>query len=141
MTGASRSLAIVATTASLKTVAEFVRNGAVEASLTEARTDELDLLVEEAFMNVCRHAYPDNINGNATVTYSVPAPGELSIEVADQGLEFNPLMAEAPDVTLSLEHRTPGGLGIFLIKTLARSLTYRRESGWNRLSFSISAAS
>ncbi len=92
-------------------------------------------------MNVCRHAYPDGMNGTVTVTYSVPVAGELSLEVADQGIEFNPLVAAPPDLTLNLDRRPIGGLGIVLIRTLAASLAYRRESGWNRLTFTISADS
>jgi hypothetical protein len=32
-------------------------------------------------------------------------------------------------------------LGIFLAKTLAPSITYRRDRDWNRLTFGISAGS
>jgi serine/threonine-protein kinase RsbW len=120
---------------------DFVRTGAREASLPEARLGELDLLIEEIFMNTCCHAYQDGRQGVATVTYSVPAPGELSVEVADQGAEFNPLTAAAPDLTLNLESRPIGGLGIVLVKALASSLSYRRDRGWNRLTFGISAPS
>jgi len=120
---------------------EFLRKGALEASFPEARLGELDLLIDELIMNVCNHAYPDGSPGDVTVTYAVPAPGELSVEVADQGVEFNPLQAAPPDLTLSLEARPIGGLGIHLVKTLAKSLTYRREQGWNRLTFAFSAGS
>jgi serine/threonine-protein kinase RsbW len=120
---------------------EFVRNGAREANLPEERVGELDLLVDELIMNVCMHAYPDDRSGDVTITYSVLAPGELSVEVADQGVEFNPLDAQPPDLTLSIEGRPVGGLGIHLAKKLAKSLTYRREQGWNRLTFGFSAGS
>jgi serine/threonine-protein kinase RsbW len=137
--GATRFLTMAANTASLHAAMEFVRTGAREASLPEARIGELDLLIEEIFMNVCCHAYPDGRQGLVTLTYSVPAPGQLSVEVADQGAEFNPLTAVPPDLTLNLESRPIGGLGIFLVKTLAPSLTYRRDRDWNRLTFGISA--
>jgi serine/threonine-protein kinase RsbW len=130
-----------ANTASLHAATEFVRAGALEAGLPEARIGELDLLIEEIFMNVCCHAYPDGRQGVVTLTYSVPAPGELSVEVADQGAEFNPLTAPPPDLTLDLESRPIGGLGIFLVKTLAPSVTYRRDRDWNRLTFGMSAGS
>lgn len=113
----------------------------MEANLPEERLSELDLLVDELIMNVCIHAYPDDRPGNLTVTYSVPSPGELSVEVADQGVEFNPLKAKPPDLTLSLEARPIGGFGIHLVKTLAKSLTYSREQGWNRLTFGFRAGS
>jgi anti-sigma regulatory factor (Ser/Thr protein kinase) len=127
--------------ASLSAVMEFVRQGALEANLPDARIGELDLLIEEAVVNVCTHAYRDDMPGSVTVTYSCPAAGELIVEVADQGVAFNPLTVEPPDLTLGLEQRPVGGLGIFLLKTLATFLTYRRESGWNRLTFGISADS
>jgi anti-sigma regulatory factor (Ser/Thr protein kinase) len=76
-----------------------------------------------------------------TITYSVPADGELSVEVADQGAEFNPLTAAPPDLNLNLEDRPVGGLGIFLVKAFASSMTYRRDRDWNRLTFGISAGS
>jgi serine/threonine-protein kinase RsbW len=138
---APRSLTIAAQPASLKTVVEFVRNGAREANLPEERVGELDLLVDELIMNVCMHAYPDDRSGDVTITYSVLAPGELSVEVADRGVEFNPLDAQPPDLTLSVDARPIGGLGIHLVKKLAKSLTYRREQGWNRLTFGFSAGS
>jgi len=132
---------MAATTASLRAAIEFIRTGAREASLPEERIGELDLLIEEIFMNVCCHAYPDGKQGVAAFTYSVPAPGELRVEVADQGAEFNPLAAPPPDLNLSLESRPIGGLGISLVKALSPSIAYRRDRDWNRLTFGVSAAS
>jgi serine/threonine-protein kinase RsbW len=112
---------------------EFLRQGALEANVPEERIGELELLVEELIINVSSHAYPDDKLGEVTVTYSAPAPGELSVEVADQGVEFNPLEIETPNLALTLEKRPIGGFGLHLVKTLAKSLTYRREQGWNRV--------
>lgn len=100
--------------------------------------DELDLLVEEIFMNIARHAYPEDVDGIVSVMYSVPAPGKLTVEFGDQGMEFNPLAASAPDLSPDLAQRRDGGLGVFLVKEFADSLSYRREHGWNRLTFGIS---
>ena len=141
MPGATRSLTLEAKSAFLSAITEFVRKGAHEAGLSESRAGELDLLVEELYMNACRHAYPDGARGMVSVAYSIPAPGELKVEMADQGVEFNPLTADSPDTTLDLEHRPVGGLGILIVKTLATSITYRRECGWNRVTLSISSSS
>ena len=141
MPGDTCSLELEAKTASLHEVMDFVRKGAVEASLPEARIGELDLMIEELFVNVCRYAYPGDVPGVVTITYCAAVPGELQVEVADQGVEFNPLAAAPANVTLELEDRPIGGLGIFLVKTLAASLDYRREDGWNRLTFCIAAGS
>ncbi len=100
---------------------------------------ELELVIEEVLMNVSRYSYPEGAPGVVTITYSVPAPGKLAVEVCDQGIEFNPLTATPPDLTLDLKQRPIGGLGILLLKSFAKSLTYRREQGWNRLTLAISA--
>ena len=141
MPGATRSLTMEAKSASLGAITEFVRTGAREAGLPDSRIGELDLLIEELYMNVCRHAYPNGTPGVVSISYSIQAPGELSLELADQGMEFNPLAADAPDITVDLEHRPVGGLGILIVKTLAKSITYRRECGWNRLTLSVSPGS
>jgi anti-sigma regulatory factor (Ser/Thr protein kinase) len=121
---------------------DFVQTGGVEAGLPEGRIGELALLIEEIFMNVCSYAYPKGgEHGVVTLTYSIPAPGEISVEVADQGVEFNPLTAPAPDLTLDLESRPIGGLGMVLVKTLAPSVAYRRDHDWNRLAFRMSSGS
>jgi serine/threonine-protein kinase RsbW len=139
LAGTPQSLTLVAKAESLGPATEFIRKGAREANLPESRTDELELLIEEILVNIWKYSYPIDSPGTVTVTYSVPEPGELAVEVGDQGVEFDPLEASPPDLTLDLAQRPVGGLGILLLKSFARSLTYRREHGWNRLTFGISA--
>ena len=132
-------LTLLAKADALGAVTRFVREGAREANLAEARMDELDLLVEEIFMNIARHSYPEGAPGVVSVMYSVSGPGELAVEFGDQGVEFNPLTISPPDLTLELTARPVGGLGVFLLREFADSLSYRREQGWNRLTFEVSA--
>jgi serine/threonine-protein kinase RsbW len=137
--GIPQSLTLIAKAESLGPATEFVRKGAREANLPELRIGELDLLIEEILMNISRYAYPEDAPGIVTVSYAIPLPGELVVEVGDQGVEFDPLTASAPDLTLDLAQRPIGGLGILLLQSFAKSLTYRREQSWNRLKFGISA--
>jgi serine/threonine-protein kinase RsbW len=139
LTRIPQSLTLVAKAESLGPATEFVRKGAREANLPESRMGELDLLIEEVLMNIARYAYPEDAPGIVTVSYSIPLPGELALEVGDQGVEFDPLTASPPDLTLDLAQRPIGGLGILLLQSFAKSLTYRREQGWNRLRFGIAA--
>lgn len=141
MSATPQSLTLVAVADSLGRVTDFVRAGAQEANLPELQTRQLELLIEEIFVNIYRYSYPQDAPGSVVVSYTVPKPGELRVEVEDQGIEFDPLMNPGPDLTLDLEQRPVGGLGIFLLKSFAQSLSYRREQGWNRLTFGISANS
>lgn len=134
----TQSLTLPSEVELLGAVTRFVREGAREASLSDARMNELDLLVEEIFMNIARHSYPEGTSGMVSVTYSVSGPGELDVEFGDQGMEFNPLEVDPPDLASDLAQRRTGGLGVFLLKEFADSLSYRREQGWNRLTFGVS---
>lgn len=135
----TQSLTLPAKIESLGAATRFVKNAAREAELPDARIDELDLLVEEIFMNIARYSYPNGADGVASVMYSIPVRGELVVEFGDQGIEFNPLAVRPPDLADDLDQRRAGGLGVFLVKEFADSLSYRREHGWNRLTFGISA--
>jgi anti-sigma regulatory factor (Ser/Thr protein kinase) len=135
----TQSLTLTAKTESLGAITRFIREGAREANLPEARKAELDLLVEEIFMNIARHAYPEGASGTVSVAYSVSAPGELAVEFGDRGVAFDPLTVSPPDLASDLAQRRAGGLGVFLLKEFADSLSYRREEGWNRLTLGISA--
>ena len=132
------SLTVPARAGSLTPVTEFVCKGAQKANLSGDRTGQLELILEEILINLSLHAYEGGGEGDVVVTYSIPVPGKLCVEVSDRGREFDPLAAAAPNLTLDLAGRPVGGLGIFLIRSFADSLTYRREDGWNRLSFAVS---
>ena len=50
--------------------------------------------------------------------------GAVEVTVADDGPAFNPLLQPEPDLTLPLQARQPGGLGITLVKSLMDSVDY-----------------
>lgn len=132
-------MTLLAKAESLGPVTRFVREAACQANLPESRLNELDLLVEEVFMNIVRHSYPEGLPGPVSICCLIAAPGELAVEFGDQGPEFNPLNLSPPDLTLDLADRPIGGLGVFLLKAFADSLSYRREHGWNRLTLGFSS--
>jgi serine/threonine-protein kinase RsbW len=111
----------------------FVRQGAEAAGLSDAQKDQLDLILEELFMNIARHAYAPG-EGEVEVGY-VADPGRLQVRISDAGHGFNPLAADPPDFSVPLADRPIGGMGIFLVRTLAGSLQYQREGGHNLVSF------
>jgi serine/threonine-protein kinase RsbW len=92
------------------------------------------LALEEAFVNICHHAY-QNSEGGIEITCSCdddPDPAFV-LEIADKGAPFDVLSLPDPDTTLSVEERPVGGLGIYLIRTLSSSAIYTRANNQNRL--------
>ena len=91
------------------------------------------LVVEEAFVNLCRHAYRGRTGGVVAIRISGSA-GELAVELRDSGPAFDPI-AEAPRPRLdaAVDERRPGGLGVELMRRLTDELRYRREGEENVL--------
>ena len=53
--------------------------------------------------------------------------------MTDRGVRFDPLQKADPDITLSVQEREIGGLGIFITKKTMDSVTYAYENGENIL--------
>jgi len=129
-----RRLTLPASVDSLQAFLDFAHTGAQAAGLSEADRDRLDLVLEELLVNVARYAYLPG-TGEVELGYIVEAAGKLLLQITDNGRIFNPLEKEEPDFSSTLESRAVGGLGIFLVRQLVDSLSYRRENGLNMVSF------
>ena len=74
----------------------------------------LRLVCEELVVNVVDYAYPEDAEGYLDIEIE-REENSIVIRFKDGGTPFNPLAREMPDITLPLEERRIGGLGIFLI--------------------------
>lgn len=89
-----------------------------------------NLAAEELFTNIVKYGYDDTARHEVSFLLSL-APGLLTIEVRDDGHEFNPFEQPAPDTSLPIEQRDIGGLGIHFVKNLLDSFSYQRRDGYN----------
>jgi serine/threonine-protein kinase RsbW len=131
-------LKLSASPQSLLAFLEFARTGANQAGLAPAEKDKLDLVLEELLVNVARYAYQPE-SGEVELAYAVDGSGALLVEISDNGRVFNPLHQSVPSLSGSLADRPIGGLGVFLVRQLAGSITYRRVEGRNTVSFHLPA--
>lgn len=93
---------------------------------------DLNLALEEVLANIISYGYDNAGEHDILIRFSIQ-PGELTMEIEDDGLAFNPLNQPAPDLAKPLEERQAGGLGIFLIRKVIDQVEYRRENGKNIL--------
>lgn len=94
---------------------------------------EMRLLCEEIFINIINHSYPTT-KGTIRVGYEYDVQlKNITLNVQDFGVEFDPTKAEDPDVTMDIMEREIGGLGIFMYKKLSDSVTYIRKNDTNTL--------
>lgn len=127
-------LSIVAKTEKLEEVLAFVDEQLEQAGCTTKVQMQIDLAVEEIFVNISKYAYNPEI-GWATINIEVTQnPLSVKLTFADKGVPYDPLKKEDPDVTLSAQERNIGGLGIFLVKKNMDDVCYEYKDGQNILS-------
>ena len=99
---------------------------------------QIDVAVEEIFVNIASYAYAPGI-GNAVVRFeSSQDPTSVTITFIDSGIPYDPVRKDDPDVTLSAEERGIGGLGIYMAKKAMDDMKYVYRDGQNILSISKS---
>ena len=106
----------------------FLDQQAGAYELEELQSMQIKLALEEAVTNVILYAYPDKKDQDIRIDMSYEHK-RLTIVITG----FNPLERQEPDLTLSLEERPIGGLGIYLVKQLMTEVSYSRSAGKNIL--------
>ena len=119
----------------LPAIVGFVSERAAAMGVHPKRVMHLELAVEEAAVNICSYAY-EIPPGEVTVRIT-PEPGVVRIELVDNGVPFDPLSMDAPDIKSELENREVGGLGIFLIRRMLDEVHYSRRGDQNILSLAV----
>ncbi len=111
---------------------EFVEEIGNEFSLTPDVVFNLNLVLEEAVVNVINYAYPKEEHQSIYLSARLHEDSIILV-LTDSGVEFDPTIAPEVDITLSAEERPIGGLGIFLIRQIMNEVKYDRIDGKNIL--------
>ncbi len=113
-------------------LADFVDAIAEETSIDPSLAMSLNLALEEAVTNVVMYAYPAGEEGDVDIVAEL-SDGSLLFTISDKGIPFDPTKKEDADITLGVEERQIGGLGIFLVRQLMDTVEYERKDGYNIL--------
>ena len=100
--------------------------------LAPALRESLALVLEEVVCNIVSHAYDDDTEHEIELRLAVEGD-VLTVEVEDDGRDFDPASIPAPDLGGSLPGRRVGGLGIPLIRRLMDGMRHERRRGRNVL--------
>ena len=128
-----KELELAATTENLHAVLAFIDQELEAVGCSMRSQMQIDIAVEEIFVNIAHYAYNPEV-GKATIRVEVQTePLAVVLTFLDQGVPYDPLAKEDPDVSLSAEERQIGGLGIFMVKKSMDDVQYRYENGRNIL--------
>lgn len=122
-------LRIAATREHLEDVNAFVEEQLEALDCSMKATMQLMVAVEELFINIASYAYGEG-TGDALVEVGREAD-KILVRFTDEGTPFNPLAKLDPDLTLPVQERPIGGLGVFMVKKTMDLFTYSREEDKN----------
>lgn len=103
-------------------VEEWLEKGAVPTKLSA----KLLVAVDEVYCNIVRYSGASQAKIEVSRT-----DRQITMIFADNGKPYNPLEREDPDVTLPLEERDIGGLGVFIVRKIVDETSYIRQDGKN----------
>ena len=128
-----KEMTIEAKVENIPAVTEFV-DGQLEAHGCSMKAQtQIDIAIDELFGNIANYAYETD-DGAATVRVELKEdPLSVVITFIDNGVPYDPLKKEDPDVTLSAEEREIGGLGIYMVKKSMDGVDYEYKDGQNIL--------
>jgi len=114
----------------ISTLVAFIESIGEELGLPPALIMSLNLALEEAVSNIILYAYPKEFDKDISIE-AVKENNALIFTITDTGVEFDPTKGGDVDITLTVEDRPIGGLGIFLIKKIMNEVEYKRVDDMN----------
>lgn len=128
-----KELTVDATIENVAAVTAFVDEQLDQLDCPMKTQYQVDVAIDELFGNIAHYAYNPEI-GAATVRVEVTEnPLAVVITFIDNGVPYDPLAKEDPDITLSAEERGIGGLGIYMVKRSMNDVSYEYRDGKNIL--------
>ncbi len=118
----------------LDEVIDFVNGHLEEWGCPLREQMRIDVAVEEVYVNVAHYAYEEG-KGDVSILFKRASENAMSITFIDKGIPYDPLKKEDPDVTLPVDKRPIGGLGIYMVKSIADEIFYERRDDKNVLMF------
>src|SRR5262245_13700753 len=118
---------------------EFAAAQAREVGFSLDRVREVELVVEEVVANVCRYSYGNDV-GTVELSCARLDETNLVLEFIDYGRPFDMLALPAPDLSLDLDQRDVGGMGVPMLRALIDQASNRREDARNVLSVVVHSA-
>ena len=117
---------------SIKHVQNFVQVLTQKLSIVSKTANKANIVADEIYSNIVNYSGAKNASVSCRVD-----DGKLYMTFTDDGIPYNPLDAENPDITASAEQREIGGLGIFMVKKMTESMEYAYEDNKNILKLVI----
>ena len=115
-------------------VLQVVEEDMISKKVSPEGQSKIMVACEEIFSNIAQYAYKD---GGMVRIRSTVAYGKYLLRFMDNGVAYNPLEKEDPDINTAAEERDIGGLGIFIVKQMMNEVNYERIAEQNILTVGV----
>jgi serine/threonine-protein kinase RsbW len=116
----------------IRRASELVDEFKARHGLADDDANAIHIVLDEVLSNSIRHGL-GGAESHAIAVMLDLSDGEITIEVEDDGVAYDPTQAPAPVLAGTLEERTEGGLGMTFVRGLTNAIEYQRIDGRNRL--------
>lgn len=129
-----RSAKIPASMEHLSRVMSLTGRFLKEAGCGEDDRRHIEISIEEIFTNIASYAYEKG-DGTVWIEWDVreseEGQKEVVIRFQDEGAPYDPFARKDPDLTLPIEDRPVGGLGVYMVKQFMDDASHCYERGRN----------
>jgi serine/threonine-protein kinase RsbW len=123
----AKTLRLSAILGNVAEAVDFVVEAAQALGFDEQALYHIRLAVDEACANVVEHAYRGTDRGEMEISCWLQ-DRDFVIRIRDWGQGFDLDSVPQPDLTVPLEERSLGGLGLYLIRHMVDELQYYSDS-------------
>jgi serine/threonine-protein kinase RsbW len=125
-------LRVTAELNNLEVIRHFIEENSQALQSDPNTIYDLVQAVDECATNIIEHGYHEQ---PGPIEIEIERRGEtITIRLRDQAPLFDPTQVPPPDLTLPLEQREPGGLGIYLARQMVDQMNYEvLPTGGNEL--------
>ena len=128
-----RRFSVAPSKESLSEASDFLDRCVEEFEIPLRTGYSLKVVTDEIFSNIVYYSGAKN----AEILFRVDAD-RITLVFRDDGMPYNPMEAEEPDITAGAEERSIGGLGLFMVKKMAEQVSYEYADQKNQLTVTMS---
>ena len=103
--------------------------------ISPEKAKKFNVVVDEIFSNIVRYGFKNKDKNNYVNIKLIIDKNTKTIKMIfeDNGIKFNPLEKEDPNINLKAKDRDEGGLGIYIVKKMMDKVSYEYEDNTNHL--------
>ena len=107
-------------------ITEFAEKFLTEENCAPKLAHQMIIALDEIYSNIVKYSHASDIE----LTCSV-ADDMVYLVFSDNGIPYNPIEANEPNITLPMEERPIGGLGLHMVRRMMDYIDYKYEDDRN----------